>query len=379
MKVGIMTMQRIHNYGSFLQAYGLKKLIEEQGHEVVFVDYRFEPAVQDRGTWKASVVYRWMENIRHKMGVCKKQLLEKYGKKRLSDLTRFELDFETKYLRELGVPAKKNYRAGVDILVIGSDEVFNCTQGNAVGYSRELFGKGNRAGKVISYAASFGNTTVEKLEKSGIKEEVSELLTYFSALSVRDRNSCEAVRELTGKEVPVLLDPVLIYGFCREREVKAASVPQKDYILVYGYNQRITEAEGELIREFAGKKGKKLIAMGGNQSFCDEYAYCSPLEIFQYFMNADSVITDTFHGTIFSVLTHSRFATIVREDAEAGGYGNQEKLGDLLQRLQVEQQKISDLSQLEEILTQPVDFELTEEILREERKKARNFLKEELK
>ena len=44
-KVGILSMQRIKNYGSFLQAYGLKKIIEELGHDVEFVDYHIEPSI----------------------------------------------------------------------------------------------------------------------------------------------------------------------------------------------------------------------------------------------------------------------------------------------------------------------------------------------
>ena len=65
----------------------------------------------------------------------------------------------------LGITDEMNYNPTVDCLVIGSDEVFNCIQKNSnVGYSPELFGKNNHAKKLITYAASFGNTTLEKLE-----------------------------------------------------------------------------------------------------------------------------------------------------------------------------------------------------------------------
>lgn len=68
----------------------------------------------------------------------------------------------------LGVTEEMNYNPELDCLVIGSDEVFNCIQKNSnVGYSPELFGKDNRAKKLITYAASFGNTTLEKLDRYG--------------------------------------------------------------------------------------------------------------------------------------------------------------------------------------------------------------------
>ena len=91
---------------------------------------------------------------------------------------------------------------------------------------------------------------------------------------------------------------------------------ERNYILIYAYNKRITEEEGQIIREFAVSHNKKLIALSGEQSFCDEYIYCHPLEMLSYFKHADYVITDTFHGTIFSVINHRQFATLVRKDEE---------------------------------------------------------------
>ena len=67
MKIGIMTMQRVRNYGSYLQAYGLKKLIESLGHEAVFVDYKIEPSVETLGTIKANRYYRILKKLYRKL------------------------------------------------------------------------------------------------------------------------------------------------------------------------------------------------------------------------------------------------------------------------------------------------------------------------
>lgn len=100
----------------------------------------------------------------------------------------------------LGVAGKMNYTPQLDYLVIGSDEVFNCVQKNRnVGYSPELFGEGNNAKRLISYAASFGNTTLEKLDKYKKKDEIASLLKKFDAISVRDSNSGKIVESLTGR------------------------------------------------------------------------------------------------------------------------------------------------------------------------------------
>ena len=107
----------------------------------------------------------------------------------------------------LGIADEMNYNPTVDCLVIGSDEVFNCIQKNSnVGYSPELFGKNNHAKKLITYAASFGNTTLVKLEKYKKTDEVGALLNKFDAISVRDANSGAIVEQLTGKEIAIFPD-----------------------------------------------------------------------------------------------------------------------------------------------------------------------------
>lgn len=366
-------MQRIFNYGSYLQAYGLKRIVEQMGHDVVFVDYKVEPAIEDQGSIKGKKGYIVSRNIWRQIKKKKNRMIRviKGEKGGISDFT---WDFEKNYLKTLGVSKRRKYRSDVDVLIIGSDEVFNCTQGDKVGFSKELFGADNHAGKVISYAASFGNTTVEKLDKYCIRETVAKLLENFSSVSVRDRNSYTIVKELTGSAPEIHLDPVLAYDFTNDIE---DCVTEKNYIIVYAYNKRITKEEGKVIRQFAYKKGKKLIALSGEQDFCDEYVYCEPLKMLSYFKHADYIITDTFHGTIFSVITHKPFVTLVRKDSDAKGYGNQEKLSYLLEKLRLMDRHIEDISQLSQVMDRSMDYEIVDDIIRAERRKTGKYLQEQ--
>lgn len=87
--------------------------------------------------------------------------------------------------------------------IVGAGEYrnnFNCVQSNPdVGCSMELFGKDSRAKKIISYAASFGNTGIKELKRFDVQDEIAELLKKFTAISVRDKNSEVIVKELVGK------------------------------------------------------------------------------------------------------------------------------------------------------------------------------------
>lgn len=373
MKVGIMSMQRVRNYGSFLQAYGLKKTIESLGHKVEFVDYKVEPPLNippQREYVKPPIISRVIRKIREQAPQERHLKALNLQKKEFIDT------FEEKNFPMLGIDENKHYRTKLDALVIGSDEVFNCLQeSKAVGYSRELFGKDNNAKKLISYAGSFGNTTLARLKQYGIAEEVGDLLNKFDAISVRDSNSGNVVESLTNKKPFFHLDPVLISDYSAE-QVK--DVDEKDYIIVYGYSGRITPEEGNIIRQFAKKENKKLICIQGTHKFCDEYVLGTPFEILAYFKGADYIITDTFHGSIFSIINQKPFATIVRKTV-GESYGNEEKLTDLLTRLGLKDRILTDMSKLEAMLKTPIDYERVNKIRADERKKSIDYLREQLK
>lgn len=182
-KVGIMSMQRIINYGSFLQAYGLRAILEDLGHEVCFVDYHAgSPLVggdEKTGPGWGRKTGKALEAMR-----CDAPLMQRI------QFIFYKKDFASRYHGILGLSPRPNYQPELDVLLVGSDEVFNCIQANPnVGYSPELFGEGHRADRLVSYAASFGNTTLEKLEKSGKAQEVGGLLKRFDAISVRPYDS----------------------------------------------------------------------------------------------------------------------------------------------------------------------------------------------
>ncbi|WP_270314698.1 polysaccharide pyruvyl transferase family protein [Streptococcus infantarius] len=190
-KVGIMSMQRIANYGSFLQAYALRKLLEKEGCSVEFVDYHVDKPVivndeRNQFVRKFNKVIEVIE-LRASLGQKVSYLKHKQS-------------FFKKYLPLLGVSELMNYNPPLDCLIVGSDEVFNCIQKNPnVGYSLELFGKDNNAKRLISYAASFGNTTLDKLQAYAKDREISTYLKRFDAISVRDSNSGEIVKKLIGQ------------------------------------------------------------------------------------------------------------------------------------------------------------------------------------
>ena len=374
MKVGIMSMQRIENYGSFLQAYSLKQMLQELGHEVIFIDYVIEPCIakeQEKAVQYHSIFYR---------AVRKGFFLIKNIVKALNGQKSYEEKIESMrlrncyrdYVKELGVSDDRKENVPVDVLVIGSDEVFNCLQTNpVVGYSKQLFGENVKAKKVISYAASAGFTTIKGLESAGIQDEVANMLKKnFSAISVRDQNTFDLVQSLTSKDPEMHLDPVLVADFTPKVLEKH---DLKKYVIVYSYEDRMSDRldEAQAIQEFAHKRGLKTVSIGNFQSWTDLKIEASPFELLGYIKNADYIVTDTFHGTIFSIILKKQFATIIRDS-------NQQKLKDLLDLFDLDSRRIQAMSDLEKILTTPAAFDKIDKIRMTERQRALQYLKKSI-
>ncbi len=373
MKVGIMSMQRIINYGSFLQSYSLKKNIEALGAEVQFVDYEPGPVLIKSGDTKNHKIKQFIEKVKGKVLFPHKTnatIMGAYWK----EYNKLNDTFYDEVLPLLGVTKEKNLYPALDALVIGSDEVFNCVQYNAdVGYSKNLFGYGNRADKLLSYAASFGNTTEDSLREYEIYDEVQEMLTQFDYISARDMNTYNLCKKMTGKNIIKNVDPVFLYDY--SKEVDQIEVTEKDYIVVYAYANRFSQAESAEIIAFAKKHNKKLKCLCAPQLYIEGYTALKPFEILAYVKNADYVITDTFHGSVFSIKYNKPFATYVRN---TGSAGNNEKLNDLLDTFGLMARSVNGNKKLADVLAQDINYKKVNQIIDEEVSKGKKYLKEAL-
>ena len=368
--VGIMSMQRIYNYGSFLQAYGLKKIIEEidETSTVSFVDYRIGDTLEKNAEPKG---------IKRKI----KKIFE-YNKAnvRIKDkinFFKFKKNF-SKNFSTLGLPNKPNYNPQVDLLIIGSDEVFNCVQSNTnVGFSSDLFGHNLNAKKIVSYAGSFGNTTIEKIRNYKIDGQLTDYFQNFSSISVRDENSYQIISNLVDRNVSINIDPVLAYDFMnKERKIPNSRVYNERYMIVYGYSGRFNNDESETIKIFAKRNKLKILCFGGLQDCCDEFINCTPFELLAYFRDAEYIITDTFHGTIFSIINNKNFITLIRS-SNSKKYGNEEKLTYLLKLFDLDNKATKDLSLdfIEAAYEQDIPYEEVNKKLNQYRSETRTYLK----
>ena len=359
MKIGILSMQEVKNYGSFLQAFSLKKNIEVLGHECDFVNIIPGRQIGD-----------YKQGKLHKMQLLVERLWGWDFLKRFKTIYQFQTRFSKEFLPYLGVKSGRTVEHH-DIVVIGSDEVFNCAQKTWFGFSSQLYGEEIDADKIISYAASFGATTVEKLLQLGLKDEVGKMLNKnFSQISVRDENSRQVVMALIGKEPQMHVDPVLIYDYS---EFMPKEKHEGDYIIVYSYPGRISdEKEIAAIQDFAKKKRLRLLSIGHYFPWCDDVVVPSPFEVLAWFRDAAYVVTDTFHGSVFSIKYNKQFCTIVREM-------NNQKLTCLLKQFGLGSRIVTDLSRIDKIMDSTIDYQPVNEKIETEKNRSLAYLTAELK
>lgn len=283
--IGILTFHRCINYGSYWQARCLVEGLRARGHEAILLDHHsrevtwaewrcaFQPLLPQR-TSRA--------DQRH------------YAVKARKFLAAFE-QFPLSPPFPLDDPAAME---ACGTVVIGSDEVWNLTH-PWYGGRRLFYGDGVRARRVVSYAASFGNYDAA----AGLDPSWAQRLGRLSAISVRDENSRTLVREATGREPALVLDPVLQFPPSPAKAGSHAS----PYLAVYGHG--LPEWLQHRVSAWARRTGHRMVSIGYRNDWADEQLIgAGPEEFAEVMAGASAVVTNFFHGCVFALLNDKPFA-----------------------------------------------------------------------
>lgn len=354
MKIDIITLHAVQNYGSILQAFATQEIFRKHGCEVTIINYvredvRFENLMQ---TWskgnlvKAVAIFptiiRW------------KKVFGRFGQHYLNLSKRIyttEEDFKT-------------YPLTADAYCTGSDQVWNskwnkgilpCLYLNFVPAEKYKF----------AFSASFGQSKLPEQEVT----ETEAYLKEYNQISVRETEAEVIVKEQYHIENCVhIVDPTLCVSGDFWRNYETERKIKSEYILVYNLNR--SKDFDRYAMELARRTRLKLVR------FCTRYdQFYRPgksmlvPEVFDFISlidNAKYVLTDSFHATAFSLNLHTEPICVYPK--EFGG-----RLESILQQTNQTQRHISNYSDFD-VINRPVDFECVETILKEERNKANVFL-----
>lgn len=338
MNIGILTHYNVASHGAYLQLYAMSRALEERGHRPFVLTYgkNYDFAEGD----EARKFQVGLANVPY------------YLKNYLVETGAGNMLFQVRKQRELRAFGKATFeyrhyaQAGMDAAVIGADEVFSLQYGVNI----MMYGHAVDAQSVFSYAPSFGQTDVARIDRYHVRELVSSGLSALQGLSVRDEGSAGVVEELCGFRPPIVCDPALLYDFGRERLHFGNRPQKKPYALVYAYTTNMNDRQTvDAVKTYAHDLGLQLVSLEGYHAWCDRNIACDPVEMLAWFANASAVITDTFHGTISSVITHAPLALFTRPT-------NTVKLGYLVRQLGIESRVVGPNRSLAETLAAPFDY-----------------------
>lgn len=304
MKIGTVTVHHAHNYGAMLQAYALQKAIIKSGFDCVVIDYddiksSLFPSPSGR------TVKSYMSWLFYSLKVIFHFNEMKRGFSRFEKFYDLELKKtqQFKCLSDIDV-------SGIDVLVTGSDQIWNFRRGKNRPYFQLDFG-GDIAR--VSYAASMGSFF--SLDET-IKENFKRSLDNLSIISVREKETAEYVETISGKRCRIDMDPVFLLNSTEWDAIANKSfkydLPNK-YILCYELlkTNELIECLTRVKREF----GLPIVLISpsiryhriGDITILD----AGPLEMIDLVRNAEIVITNSFHGTVFSIIYHKKFYSVL--------------------------------------------------------------------
>lgn len=299
MKLGILTFHSAHNYGATLQAYGLYKYLEQQGHETYVIDYRPDYITN---SYLKDGCRQWLSR---NVVLCIKRLLYyiRYRKIRHKRWEGFNQFINSRF--NFYPYSQNDAFSYFDAVFIGSDQVWSPYHTGGQ-YDPVMFGKGFKC-KVISYAPSTSQAELNDEQKAKLRD----LLQSVICISTREEKFKYLLMPLTGKSISVVVDPTLLAGRKVFDKMAAPVHRSKPYILVYEIkpHQEVYEKAQSLAKQLNADIVELTNGMlGYHRDTMDEAA--SPEMFLGYIKNAACVVTTSFHGTAFSLLFHTSFYVV---------------------------------------------------------------------
>ena len=387
-KVGIVSCYFHPNYGSMLQAYATQKILDDLGieNETICID-GIKPAMNKTKTryylrqfTNPDILAGTIWRI-GKRTLYKKLKKDTFGRQVSIRNTCFEAFSKGKFRisrpyasrAELTAASRKQYST----VLVGSDQLWLPSNIEADYYT--LTWVPDEVNK-IAYATSFGVSFLPAY----LNEKTTAFLKRIEHIAVREEKGCELVQQYTGRKVPLVCDPTLLFTaedwMCIQKEEPIVS---GNYIFCYFLgNNTEDRAFAKRLRE---KTGYKIVALlhldeyiKADCDYADETPYdVGPGEFVNLIRNAAYICTDSFHGSVFSILYQKQFFTSMRIRKE-GVLCTNSRIDSLFDTLGVTGRKIDGSEDVEECMTRTLDYSVIHHKIAAFREESLQYLRDAL-
>lgn len=350
MKIGILTQPLHSNYGGLLQAWALQKTLVDMGHEAIIINRVWFS--KPRPFWKRC------------LAMVKNEVYIALGKrKRYIGVTKELKDFSEQYVRKFRQNRYKGISPEIrtneelieyvksqkfDVYIVGSDQVWRPRYSpNLMTYFLD-FAKDNNSVKKIAYAASFGVDNWEFSDEQTSK--AAELAPLFDLITVRESSGVNLVEKYLNSKAMHVLDPTML-------------LDKEDYFkLIENPTFQLKDSAGDLFCYVLDQSESVLssikictTAMGYQPFICNyktpvyqlknvnqkEESIVPPVEQWlKSFANAKMVVTDSFHGVVFSIIFNKPFWVVVNKNRGAARFDS------ILKQFNLEDRVVKDLQSI---------------------------------
>ena len=301
MKIGILTYHFSINFGAVLQCYALQEALKGLGHSVYVIDY-ITKEQQDN-----TALYRKNTNLQN---VIKNVALLPFHFKRKRRNILFE-SFKDHWLdctRHVGNKQELIdliKELGLDAIFVGSDQVWNSTIKD---FDRIFFLEGIPFVKKVGYSVSLGSA------KSSDLVPYKTLILEFDYFTTRERSAAIIINEVCNKKPEISLDPTYLIDISRCQSFSKVQVEKQDTVVCYFLNKKKYKENLQKVIRYAKTHNLKLALLDLRVSLSSIKAHgiinIGPQEFLNYIYSSSVVITDSFHGTVFSILLNKPFYSI---------------------------------------------------------------------
>lgn len=373
MRIGILTHPLETNYGGIVQNFALQTILKELGHSPITLDYKDETPLKIK---ILSFIGRIIKRIKGKSVPLRGWMTksEKYyiSKNTYEFIQNYIHTTPTFPLLKMGSISKKEY----DALIVGSDQVW---RGGRTAIEKFFFSDFQDVDiPKIAYAASMGADWWSLTKKE--TKICKSLAQKFKAISVREDNAIQLCKENLDVEAVHVLDPTMLIDrkyYVDIVENKNVPPLPKGTLMTYVLDK---EDKKEEIINCVSKKlclkkhtvmAKSYFQFVGHKYIVD--CVFPPIQNWlRGFIDAEYVVTDSFHGTVFSVIFNKPFITIVNQKRGAGRFVS------LLGMLGLENRMVNSIEEAEMVMNKKIDWQSVNAIVQNKRIESIEFLKNNL-
>lgn len=375
MKVGLFTYHFSDNYGALFQAWALREWFKKQGIDAEFVNYHpryveeggnFD-ALMDPRKWKKNLTIAYLKATHFYWSV--------FGSSQQKAL--FD-NFRSKYLGVTG-PRLLNaedlqFHVDADLLVCGSDQVWNPSIQKGLDPVYFLVFDGAKNARRISYAPSFGRGELA----TEYHTEAGNLISKLDGISVREESGINIIKQVSGRNAVCVPDPTILLGDFSSL-LKGSDQQAVSHVFCYALRtDKVIRDVAESIAEIKGIRLLNPISVRQRWKSIGTGIEPGPVEWLQLLNTATTVVTNSFHGVALSIILNRPFVAIALPGKKAP---MNERVRSLLKHTNLLNRLITsvDAVKVEQVISTPIDWEAINQRLSELRRSGEFFLQQQIR